>query len=80
MNNKIIDTCDALNPLVPQAKITYRKCDKCGQIICNTEFIGSVFVADKCPKCGIDFVDTKTHINNEIVRHALKNTFKQFEN
>ena len=71
MNNTIIKSQGS------QVRYVYRKCNKCGQIICNTEFYGSVMVADKCPKCGVNFVDDNTHIGNEIVRHALKDTIKE---
>lgn len=70
MNNTIIKSYNLNMPF--DAKLVYRKCDNCGQIICNTEFNGSIFIATNCPNCNISFVSESEKFKHTIMMAAVK--------
>ena len=77
MNNIIIKSYNMDNPcMLSNAKMVYRKCTNCGQILCNTEFDGSVFIATECPNCNIPFVSENEKINHIIMTKILTRIFK----
>ena len=72
MNNTIIST----HKIYDGTFMVYRKCNKCGQIVCNTECYGSVFIATECPSCGIPFVSPEQKSYKSVMIDTLKNMYE----
>ena len=75
MYNTIIKSCNLNMP--SDAKLVYRKCDNCGQIICNTEFDGSIFISTNCPKCNIPFITKSEKFKHTIMTGAVNTILKE---